>query len=481
MKVLLTGANGYIGKRLLYLLLERDLEVVCCVRDAGRFNHALVNHPQLTIIEADFLKPDTLNHIPQDIDAAYYLMHAMSVSGNGFEDREKQMAQNFLAIATQRSFEQVIYLGGIANDNELSPHLRSRLNTEKILSRGPYNFTALRAGIIVGSGSGSFEIIRDLVEKLPLMIAPRWLKTKSQPIAVNNILEILDKTLLNKALYNKTFDIAGPEVMSYKEMLLRFARVRGLRRLIVSVPVLTPRLSSYWLYFVTSTSYGLARHLVESMKTEVIAKPNTLTKQLDIELITYEEAVRRAFSRIKQNQLISSWKDAMSSETINKRFEDLVEVPSFGCFKDHRQRPVTHEAAVLNNLWSIGGERGWYYGNWLWKLRGLIDKMVGGVGLRRGRTHPTAINSGDSLDFWRVIVADKTNKRLLLFAEMKLPGDAWLEFKIDKHNVLHQTATFRPKGIWGRLYWLAVWPFHGFVFNGMISGIAQTKSVDPKI
>ena len=480
MKVLLTGANGYIGKRLLYLLVDRDLEVICCVRDASRFNHALSDHERVSIIEVDFLKEETLERIPEDVDAAYYLMHAMSMSGGDFARKEEQMAQNFTKISEKRNLQHVIYLGGIANDKELSPHLKSRLNTENELKKSNYNFTSIRAGIIVGSGSGSFEIIRDLVEKLPVMIAPKWLRTKSQPIAVKNILEVLSQSLFDEFTYNETFDIAGPDTMSYKDMLMQFADARGLKRWIFSVPVLTPRLSSYWLYFVTSTSYNLATNLVDSMKTEVIARENKLIEHLNIELINYSDAVKRAFSRIKQNQLISSWKDAMSSETITKRFEDLVEVPDFGCFKDRKKVKISDENHVLNNIWSIGGDRGWYYGTWLWKIRGYMDKVAGGVGLRRGRTHPTEISSGDSLDFWRVIVADKSKKRLLLFAEMKLPGDAWLEFKIDKNQVLHQTATFRPKGLWGRLYWFAVLPFHGFVFKGMIRGITRETNVQLK-
>lgn len=480
MKVLLTGANGYIGKRLLTILIEKEFEVVCSVRDKFRFNHPLENHPLVSVVEVDFLKKETLNNIPDDVDGAYYLMHSMSQSGSDFFEKEAQMARHFVAISHERNFRHVIYLGGIVNQEELSMHLESRLNTENILREGSYNFTSLRAGIIVGSGSGSFEIIRDLVEKLPVMIAPKWLRTKSQPIAVKNILEILERTLFDEKLFNQSFDIAGPETMTYKDMLLQFAEVRGLKRWIISVPVLTPRLSSYWLYFVTSTSFNLARNLVDSMKTEVVARDNQLVDHLKIDLITYKEAVKRAFSRIKQNQLISSWKDAMSSESINKRFEDLVEVPDYGCYKDHKSIKIKDDQFVLNRLWAIGGDQGWYYGNWLWKLRGYIDKLAGGVGLRRGRTHPTEISSGDSLDFWRVIVADKDKKRLLLFAEMKLPGDAWLEFKIDSENVLHQTATFRPKGIWGRLYWLAVLPFHGFVFNGMIRGIAKENYVQLK-
>lgn len=262
------------------------------------------------------------------------------------------------------------------------------------------------------------------------------------------------------------------EILTYKQMLLRFAQVRGLKRRIFVVPVMTPKLSSYWLYFVTSTSYTLAKNLVESMKIEVICTPNNLSELLGIQLIGYDKAIELAFGKIEQNQVVSSWKDALTSNTLYYGISKHIEVPTNGCFKDVRTRKIDNGKRVLDKIWSIGGETGWYYGNWLWSVRGIVDKLFGGVGLRRGRKSLTEISGGDSLDFWRVLLADKKGKRLLLYAEMKLPGEAWLEFKIDEEDTLHQTATFRPLGLWGRLYWYAVLPFHGFIFKGMIRNIA---------
>ena len=467
--------NGYIGKRLLYSLISDGHEVICSVRKASTFNHALKNHPSVAVVEVDFLRIKTLAAIPHDIQAAYYLMHSMSSGQQGFESEEDNMAVNFKNAIEQTQVEHVIYLGGIVNDSELSKHLKSRLKTETILKEGNYHFTAFRAGIILGSGSASFEIMRDLVEKLPVMVAPKWLKTQSQPIAVGNVLEILNRAILNPKVYDQVFDIGGPTVMTYGKMLLRFAKLRKLKRWIITVPVLTPKLSSYWLYFVTSTSYHLAANLVDSMSVSVICKKNNLTDLLEIELLNFDEALERAFARIKQNHVVSSWKDSGAPPDFYDAYERLIEVPEFGCFRDHKSIQITDSENVKANIWALGGPTGWYYANWLWKLRGYFDKLAGGVGLRRGRTNPVEIHSGDSLDFWRVLVADKADNRLLLFAEMKLPGEAWLEFKIDENQVLHQTATFRPRGLLGRLYWLSVLPFHYFVFNGMIRGIAKTK------
>jgi hypothetical protein len=260
-------------------------------------------------------------------------------------------------------------------------------------------------------------------------------------------------------------------------MLLQFAKVRRLKRRIWTVPVMTPKLSSYWLYFITATSYHLAVNLVDSMKINVVCRPNNLAGELGIELLPYQSAVQLAFQRIEQNMVLSSWKDAFVSFGANPTLMDYVAVPKFGCFKDEKCRRIAgSREAALDRIWRIGGETGWYYGNWLWKIRGLLDKMVGGVGLRRGRTHTDRLSPGDSLDFWRVLVADRQAGRLLLFAEMKLPGEAWLEFKIvekDKARLLCQTATFRPRGLWGRLYWYAVLPFHFFIFNGMIDHLVK--------
>jgi uncharacterized protein YbjT (DUF2867 family) len=477
-KILLTGATGYIGKRLLPALIEQGHDVVCCVRDKNRFHPPILNGSgKVSVLEVDFLKDPVENDLIKDIDATYYLIHSMSANVSDFSKLEDISAKNFISLIKKTNIKQIIYLGGITNEEKLSKHLASRKNVEKILNGSGIPLTSLKAGIIVGSGSASFEIIRDLVEKLPIMITPKWLNTKHHPIAIRNVIQYLTGVLLKKELFNRSFDIGGPDILTYKEMLLQFADVRKLKRFIFTVPVMTPRLSSYWLYFVTSTSYKLAVNLVNSMKIEVIAKPNELEKTLGINPISYKKAVELAFSRIEQNEVVSSWKDSLVSSYKDEKLLEHINVPSHGCYFDEREKEINSSVEqVLNNLWSIGGERGWYYADWLWGFRGFLDKLFGGVGLRRGRTNKNEIFSGDTLDFWRVLVADKQNKRLLLYAEMKLPGEAWLEFGIinkDAKNYLRQTATFRPKGLFGRLYWYSVLPFHYFVFDGMARNIVN--------
>lgn len=472
MKILLTGATGYIGKRLLAVLLQQGCEVVCCVRDRNRFpTEGIYRDERITLLEADFVKEAPPAEAVRDIDAAYYLIHSMSAGSGDFEKMEAAAAQHFTQLMDLTRARQVIYLGGITNESRLSKHLSSRRHVEEILGRGRVPLTSLKAGIIVGSGSASFEIIRDLVEKLPLMIAPRWLNTRCQPIAIRNVLEYLSGVLLNPSTFGQSYDIGGPDILTYKQMLLQFAEVRGLKRWILTVPVMTPRLSSYWLYFVTATSYPLAVNLVNSMKVEVIARHNALQGLLGIRPVSYKKAVMLAFQKMDQNNVVSSWKDSLISSYRHPSLAEHVNIPTDGCFTDQREKPITGSVEqVLENIWSIGGSRGWYYGNRLWMIRGVMDKMAGGVGLRRGRTNLNTIYSGDTLDFWRVLVADKPNRRLMLYAEMVLPGEAWLEFRIvDKEDgpVLQQTATFRPKGLLGRLYWYAVLPFHYFVFEGM--------------
>jgi uncharacterized protein YbjT (DUF2867 family) len=473
MRILLTGVTGYIAQRLLPVLLSSGHEVVCCVRDKKRFDSNKYDSARLSVIESDFLKSETLKNIPVNIDAAYYLIHSMSASTGDFVKMEENSAINFRDYIQQTKVSQVIYLSGIVNEDSLSKHLKSRKHVEEILASGSYPLTTLRAGIIIGSGSASFEIIRDLVEKLPWMIAPRWLNTLTQPVAIRNVIEFLSGVLMNKTTFNHSYDIGGPDIMTYKQMLLRFAKVRGLRRRIGIVPVMTPKLSSYWLYFITSTSYPLAQNLVDSMKVEVVCKENNLKEILGIIPLSYEDAIKEAFEKIELNQVPSSWKDALTSNTLNDGISRYAEVPVNGCYFDDRKVHLVDSEKVLNKIWSIGGSIGWYYANWLWGIRGFIDKLFGGVGLRRGRKNQTEISPGDALDFWRVLIADRREKRLLLFAEMKLPGEAWLEFRIDNKNVLHQTATFRPLGLWGRLYWYSVLPFHGFIFRGMIRNIAS--------
>lgn len=473
MKILLTGANGYIGMRLLPQLLDMGHEVVCAVRDEARLSVDKETRSKIEVIEIDFLEEPKENIVPNDIDAAYFLIHSMSSSTQDFDEMEAKTAENFNKYVAKTQIEQVVYLSGIVNDDNLSKHLQSRKNVEDILYQGKFKLTVLRAGIIVGSGSSSFEIIRDLCEKLPVMITPKWVLTKTQPIAIRDVITFLTGVLGNEKTYNDSFDIAGPNVLTYKEMLHKYAEVRGFKNWIWTVPVMTPKLSSYWLYFVTSTSYKLALNLVDSMKIEVIAKDTRLQEILNIKPHTYKEAIDLAFKKIEQNLVISSWKDSMISGRFVDNLEKHIQVPKYGVLKDHKQIKIKNPEEVLQRVWSIGGETGWYYGNWLWKIRGFMDKLSGGVGLRRGRTHPDRIYAGDSLDFWRVLLADKKAKRLLLFAEMKLPGEAWLEFKIDDDNVLHQTATFRPRGLRGRLYWYSIVPFHYFIFGGMIKNIAS--------
>ncbi len=472
MKILLTGATGYIGKRLLPVLVEKGYEVICGVRDLKRFNPPESLKSKIQIIELDLLDQTTMTNIPNDIDGAYYLVHSMS-SSKDYEQLEYQSAHNFKEAMNRTQVKHIVYLSGIINAEGLSKHLESRKNVEEELSKGNFKLTTLRAGIIIGSGSASFEIIRDLVEKLPIMVTPKWLETKCQPIGVTDVIAFLVKTMFNEKGYDKDFDIGGPDILSYKQMLLEFASARNLKRHIYIVPVMTPRLSSYWLYFVTSTSYNLAIALVNSMKIEVICRNNTWAKTLGIEPISYKESLIRAFSKIESNEIVSSWKDAMSSGTLEMDISDFINVPSFGCFKDHRKIKYDDLQTTIDNIWRIGGQNGWYYGNWLWKIRGFMDKLAGGVGLRRGRTSEIELNSGDAVDFWRVLYANKKEGRLLLFAEMKLPGEAWLEFRI-KNGYLVQTATFRPVGLMGRLYWYAVYPFHGFIFRGMMNNIASS-------
>lgn len=472
MKVLLTGATGYIGKRLLPVLIEKGYEVICCVRDANRFNPPKALKKNIQILELDLLNEDSLKKIPVDIDGAYYLVHSMA-SSDDYKVIEEKCAINFRNALEKTKVKHLVYLSGIINETELSEHLSSRKNVELELAKGSYNFTTLRAGIIIGSGSASFEIIRDLVEKLPIMIAPIWLKTKCQSIGVSDVLAFLSQTLFNPKTFNQSFDIGGTDILSYKDMLLGFAKARKLKRSIFIVPVMTPKLSSHWLYFVTSTSFKLASSLVDSMKVEVVCQNNKLNKILGIQPIGYQESLEKAFRKIENNEIVSSWKDAYASSGFSANISDFIQVPSFGCFKDKRTNPFEDRAICIDKIWRIGGQTGWYYGNWLWQIRGFLDKLVGGVGLRRGRTNVDAINVGDTLDFWRVLYANKEEGRLLLYAEMKLPGEAWLEFKLVE-NQLVQTATFRPLGILGRLYWYAVLPFHGFIFTGMIRKLTES-------
>lgn len=473
MRILLTGVTGYVGKRLLPALIEKGHEVICCVRERRRLtiHEKLLN--QIEIIEIDFLKKIKPDVFPQNIDAAYYLIHSMTTSSEKFDTLESTAALNFKKYIETTSAKQVIYLSGISNGNNLSKHLTSRKKVEDLLKSTNYSLTVLRAGIIVGSGSASFEMIRDIVEKLPLMITPKWILTKAQPIAIRDVITYLRRVLFHEECLNKSFDIGGPEILTYKDLMLQYAEIRKLKRRIYTTALISPKISSYWLFFITSVSYKLAISLADSMKNEVICENNNLEEILQVHPMTYRQAIKNAFIKIKQNLVLSSWKDSIISSSLGLSLSDFIEVPNFGCYKNEKSIKIKNPEKVLTNIWTIGGDKGYYYANWLWEMRGFFDQLFGGVGLRRGRTLPGEIHPGDALDFWRVLYASRIKKRLLLFAEMKLPGEAWLEFRIDENNILHQTATFRPKGVAGRFYWMLTSPFHFFIFNGMIRNMTK--------
>lgn len=475
-KILITGANGFVGKRLIVDLLNQGHQIyaLCRIKGAKVFAE---DRPNLQYIWGDLRNPETLKEIPDDIEAAYYLVHSMSEIVSNLVDTEMEVVEQFLKGLKNSHVKQIIYLGGIINDEKkLSPHLKSRLLVEKALKQSGIPYTVLRASIIIGAGSASFEIIRDLCEKLPIMIAPKWVNSLCQPIAIGDVLFYLSRVLLNEKCMNKTFDIGGPEAITFKEVMLRYAKFRNLKRWIFNVPLLTPRLSSYWLVFITSVRYSLCAYLVESMKTSTVVQSNEIQKIIPHIRRTYKESLELAFQKISQNEVISSWMDSWEIRGTNPNIENYVQVPDEGCLKDERKALIKDsKAAAIERIWRIGGSTGYYALNWAWHLRGLFDQMIGGVGLNRGRRHPFEIQVGDSIDFWRVILADKDKGHLILYAGMKVPGEAWLQFKFEQKNhewFLVQTATFRPKGILGRLYWYALIPFHFFIFQRMAKALA---------
>lgn len=474
MNLLLTGANGYIGLRLLPEHLEAGHRITALVRDARRFPSEEFGDAaeRLQVIEGDLLDPESLPELPDDLDAAYYLVHSMGAAGD-FAAREKETARHFSRWLKTSTCRRVIYLGGLADEGgELSEHLKSRRHVEEILGEGKAALTVLRASIIVGSGSASFEIVRDLAEKLPLMVCPRWVNTRCQPIAIRDVIYYLKTLLEVPETQNQVYDIGGPEVLRYRDLLSGYAEVRGLSRHFIPVPYFSPRLSSWWLYLMTSTRFSLAQALVTSMKNETICGESQIAELIPRDLSTYQVAVERALSRIAQNRVPSSWTDALLDDRMDPRFINAIKVPEHGIYRDQQQVPREAEReAVLDTIWSLGGEKGWPSMNWAWGLRGWIDRLLGGIGLRRGRRHPSELRPGDALDFWRVLVADREAGRLMLYAEMKLPGEAWLEFRL-KDGVLSQTATFRPQGLLGRLYWFSVLPAHWILFPRMAKRLA---------
>lgn len=472
--ILLTGANGYIGMRLLPTLLEAGHKVTGIIRSISRFPSSqfsqFIEKKQLTLLEGDFL--GELPPVPADLNSAYYLLHSMG-AGPDFARREAECARRFAAWIRCR---QIIYLSGLVPPGPLSDHLASREKVNELLREGSVPVTTLRASIIVGSGSASFEIIRDLAEKLPFMITPKWTANRCQPIAIRNVVGYLTGVLGCEDTYGGEYDIGGPDILSYRDLLLGYASARKLKRFIIPVPFLSPGLSARWLYLVTAASYPLARSLVQSLINETICQDNRLAGLIPQDLLTYQEAITKAFVRIAQNKVPSSWFDSLASGNLDPAFLNSVQVPSHGILSDQQILPLSSpRPVVIEAVWSLGGTKGWPSMNWAWKLRGWLDRLFGGTGIRRGRRHPSELFPGDALDFWRVLLCDRGTPdrpaRLILAAEMKMPGEAWLEFQIEGDRLL-QKATFRPKGLLGRLYWYAVLPLHWILFPRMAKRLA---------
>lgn len=467
MRVLLTGANGYIGRRLKLALIQKgDVTLRLMVRNPDSLSAAAKEACE--VVKADVMHPDTLDEALWNVDVAYYLIHGLTHSN--FRDLDRQSAQNFLDACIRQNVKKIIYLGGLGDKQTGSEHLLSRIETGEILSSRPDKVQCIwfRAGVIIGSGSASFEIIRNLVQKLPVMITPKWVSTLITPIGVEDIIRYLVAALDLETGENRMIDL-GEEAMSYGDLMLRVAAGMGLKRYLIPINLLTPKLSSYWLTLFTPVPYGVASSLIEGLKSEVVTT-NTLRHELfDIRPHTLEEAVHHAIQEIESNQVISRWSDSGAGSAqadsadnianaifVDRRIVDFGEIPPRN---------------VYRSFCMIGGASGWFGYDWLWKIRGAIDKLFGGAGINRGRRDSRHLRIGDSVDFWKVVDLVE-NERLLLFAQMRLPGKAWLEFKIQDHQLI-QSAYFYPDGVSGRLYWYALIPVHHLIFGNMASSILQ--------
>lgn len=478
---LVTGATGYIGGRLISDLLAKGYRVRVLARNAGRLkDHTWIN--KVEVVEGDAFDTKVIERALKDVDVAYYLMHSL-MEKEDFESQEMKMAEIFGKAAKKQKTGRIIYLGGIVPaEAELSPHMSARANTGRILRESGVPTIELRAGIVIGSGSASFEMLRHLTERLPFMITPKWLNIRIQPIAVRDVLHYLVGAASVDKSVSGSFDIGGPDVFSYKTMMQKYAEAAGLRkRIIVPVPVMTPKLSSGWVGLVTPVPYTLARRLVASLKNEVVVSDDRIRKIIpDPEggLTTFKRAVELALVRIKDNQVETRWSDASIPWTPSDPLPTDPKWAGGSVYKDVRKLDSKDPVNVVwERIEAIGGDNGYSTATWAWELRGLADKVTGGVGLRRGRRDPNHLQVGDALDFWRVEKLERL-KSLRLRAEMRMPGLAWLEFQVEPDREtggchITQTATYAPKGLLGHLYWWSVWPMHGIVFPSMIRHLAK--------
>jgi uncharacterized protein YbjT (DUF2867 family) len=479
MRVLVTGATGYVGGRLVPRLLEAGYQVRCLVRDPRKLEQDPWRD-QVEVVQGDILEPATLDASLDGCEAAYYLVHSMDGVGQ-FADRDRTGAENFRKAADRAGVNRIVYLGGMGGGDGLSEHLSSRHEVGRILAGGATPVTELRAAVVIGSGSVSFEMLRYLTEVLPVMVTPRWVRTRCQPIAIRDVLGILVDVLDDPGEADHIYEIGGPDVLEYEQMMRIYAEEASLpRRLIVPVPVLSPKLSSHWVGLVTPIPSGIAKPLVDSLRNEVVVRDSSFLDGYPRKLLTYREAVGRALEVSEELAVPTRWSDAEPSPA-----QPTSSDPDWSggtLYRDHRE--VSARASSNDLFWAfsrIGGTNGYYGFGWAWHLRGLADSLVGGVGLRRGRRHPEELRRGEALDFWRV-AAVEPDRRLLLHAEMRLPGEAWLEFRADgegDQTTLQQTAYFRPRGLLGRLYWAVLIPFHAVIFRLMaerIAAAAETRT-----